>query len=127
MIKYDIQPTLPGTVSYNEFISTIPRFTRRGSELGFTNAHATPGPVFAGYRSPVTLGEGDDVQTFFVMFDTASSDFWVFSTLMGAWDLQVLNNSRIPYDHLNLTTAIPTGQTLYVDYLPRYPPSHRVQ
>ena len=116
MIKYDIQPTLAGALSYNEIISTIPRLTRRADELGFTDAHPTPGPVYAGYRSPVTLGEGDDAKTFFVMFDTGSTDFWVFSTLMGAWDLEVLNNTRVLYDPLNSTSAIPTGQTLYANY-----------
>ena len=52
MIKYDIQPTLPGALSYNEIISTSPGLMRRSDPLGFTDAHATPGPVYAGYRSP---------------------------------------------------------------------------
>jgi hypothetical protein len=116
MIKYDIQPTLPGALSYNEIISTRPGLGRRSDPLGFTNAHATPGPVYAGYRSPVIIGEGEDAKTFFIMFDTGSSDFWVFSTLMGAEDLEILNNTRVLYDPFNSTTAIPTGQTLDASY-----------
>jgi len=103
MIKYDIQLTLSGTLSYDEVISIS--LARRANVLGLTDAYLTC-PIYAGYRSPVTIGEGEDAKTFFVMFDTGSSDFWIFSNLMGADILQVLNNTRVLYDPLDSTTTI---------------------
>ena len=57
-----------------------------------------------------------DAKTFFIMFDTGSSDFWVFSNLMGANALQILNGTRVLYNPLDSTTAIPTGQAMNATY-----------
>lgn len=74
---------------------------RRRDTLGLTNAHLAPGVPNEGYRSAVVLGEGADAKTFFVMFDTGSAEFWVFSNLMDEDEQQVLNGTRVLYDPLN--------------------------
>jgi hypothetical protein len=78
MMKYNIGGTHPGAFQYEKLISRLNRGLRRRNSLGQVDAQLTPGPLFIGYRSPIVLGEGDNAQTFFVMLDTGSTEFWVF-------------------------------------------------
>src|SRR5271169_3454253 len=60
MMKYNITPTQPGALPYNEILNR--RLSPRNLPIGYVDAQF---PNSAGYRSPIIVGEGDDAKTFF--------------------------------------------------------------
>ena len=107
--KYNIATTLPDdAISYDEII--VNRLHNRAN-IGDVDASLLDSQ--AGYLSPVTVGEGDSAKTFFVILDTGSTDFWVFSNLLD--NKTVLENHTV-YEPLDSHTAVATGQTWNVTY-----------
>jgi Eukaryotic aspartyl protease len=68
------------------------------------------------YCSPVTVGEGDSAQTFNVLLDSGSGDFWVYSNLLLQNETFFPNISHTVYNPFNSTTAEPSGQTNFIQY-----------
>jgi cathepsin D len=73
-------------------------------------------PDLSGYCSPVTVGEGDTAQTFNVVLDTGSPDFWVYSDLLLQNEPFLPNVSHTVYNPFNSTTARPAGQSNFIQY-----------
>jgi len=76
---------------------------------------ATLDPAGANYCSPITVGEGENAQTFNVQFDTGIGDFWLFSNLLNTGQLQG-NITHNVYDPLNSSTAVSTEQSFSIRY-----------
>ena len=92
-MKHDLSLALqPDTVYYEPLY--------RRSILGFNEASITQDE--SGYAHPVTVGEGEHVKTFFVQFDTGSSDFWLFSNLLGNQTLNFTHTFYGPFPLLQI-------------------------
>jgi len=109
MMKYNIAPTHPGGLPYQEIVSPEGRLLRRDVSLGLVGASLTPDSQ--GYKSPVTVGEGDHATTFELCFDTGSPIFWLFSDIAD----ESLNATNSLYP-LNSTTAKATGEQFNITY-----------
>lgn len=107
--KYNIASTYPNDITRDE--SNVPYHLHHRANIGDVNASLIFSQEFN--LSPVTVGEGDSAKTFFVILDTGSSDFWLFSNL--------INNKtglsiHTVYEPLNSSSAVMTGQTWSIQY-----------
>jgi Eukaryotic aspartyl protease len=90
------------------------RMRRRHDDSDEIPANITPDGT--GYCSPITVGEGDTAQTFNVVLDTGSGDFWVYSDLLLQNEPFLPNVSHTVYNPFNSTTARPSGQINFIQY-----------
>lgn len=100
--KYSIEARYRQSVSYNKF--QIPRRRQIGGDIASLTHDRS------GYGSVVTVGEGKNAQSFNIVFDTGSADFWLYSTLFLEPDRFEGNVSHSIYDPFNSTTAKPSDQ-----------------
>ena len=107
--KYNIESRLSDTISYAEIAASHPLHNR--DDLGVVDAADLPDQ--GDYISPVIIGDGDTAKTFFIVLDTGSADFWVFSNLLN--NEMVLEHHNV-YEPLDSPTAVITGQIWNVTY-----------
>jgi hypothetical protein len=115
--KYGLIEKIPRSVLHptSQFLNRRDKrgALRRSQPNGEVPANFSEG---GSYCSPVTVGEGDSAQTFNVVFDTGSGDFWLYSNLLLQNEPFLPNVSHTVYSPFNSTTAQPTGQFNFIQY-----------
>lgn len=89
---------------------------RRQARSNQSEPAILPNPRAQAYCSPIIVGEGPTAQTFNILFDTGSGDFWVFSDLLSQDEPLVSNPIHTIYHPFQSDTSKPTGQTWAAAY-----------
>jgi hypothetical protein len=88
LLKHKIEPTHPAALPLKHLIPHVGHLKNRRCGCKASSNSSTPQAFSPAqdeglfYLNPVTIGEGDSAQTFWLQFDTASPDLWVFSNLV---------------------------------------------
>ena len=114
MRKYNLNPTHPGALHFDDIVSPDRRLRRRDVTLGNVSATFELPPS---YSSPLTVGEGESATTFNLIFDTGSADLWILSTALSAVAFTGNTTPHNLYNPASSTSAVLLpGDTFNISY-----------